>query len=75
MRSLRPAFRPRQSALSRKDDVFLQVNHDYSRNGEIRHASSPGHDEFYLGVIESHSQKPDEIKHSILEFEDFGPVT
>ncbi len=32
-------------------------------------------DEFYLGVIDFHSQDPEEMEHSFLEFEDFEPVT
>jgi hypothetical protein len=32
-------------------------------------------DEFYLGVIEPHSQEPEQIEHSFLEFEEFEPVT
>jgi hypothetical protein len=32
-------------------------------------------DEFYLGVIEPHSQEPEEIEHSFLEFEELEPVT
>jgi hypothetical protein len=32
-------------------------------------------DEIYLGVIEPHSQEPEEIERSYFEFEEFEPVT
>jgi hypothetical protein len=32
-------------------------------------------DEFYLGAIETHSQEPEEIEHSLFEFEDFETVS
>ena len=32
-------------------------------------------DEFYLGAIEPHSQEPEEIEHSLFEFEDIETVS
>jgi len=54
-----------QVGISRRGDKLLRKAHELGLRS----------DQFYLGVVEPHSPEPEEIEHSLFEFEEFESVS